>query len=191
MTANRPSVRTCGSCSFCCKVMSIDELDKPMGSWCVHRKGPSGCSIYGSHPHSCQVFACQWLLEPSMPHRFRPDQTKVVLTTDDDGPRLIANCDPSNALAWRREPIFTLLKRQAEATWASDATVIAKAGRRLWLITPTQELDLGEVDERAPMSILKARDGSASVTVLPPIPAADDVAEHLTKLRAAKPPVST
>lgn len=31
--------RSCGACTFCCKVMMIEELQKPPGPWCEHRKG--------------------------------------------------------------------------------------------------------------------------------------------------------
>lgn len=181
------TARTCGSCTFCCKVMAVDELHKPVGKWCDHRVA-SGCSIYGQHPPSCQEFTCQWLGEPSMPAAFRPDRTKVVLTADDEGPRLIANCDPNNPMTWKREPIYSLLKRQAAITWRSNMTVMAKAGSRMWLITPTKEIDIGEVHDRAPMSIEKSGAGDAVVKVLPLIEEGLDVDDHLDKLRFSAAP---
>jgi hypothetical protein len=157
--------RSCGSCAMCCKIMAIDELAKPAGTWCVHRRGPTGCGIHGAHPPSCRAFSCQWLLEPDMPRRLRPDQTKVVLVYRDEGPGLVAFCDPSNPLAWRREPMFSLLKQQATATWDQPMIVIAQAGRRTWLITPTLEIDLGDVN--AGLRVRKSADGSASVELVP------------------------
>jgi len=150
--------------------MEIEELAKPAGEWCRHRKAGAGCGIYGDHPHSCRAFACQWLLELEMPHRYRPDQTKVVLTIDDDGNRLVAHCDPANPLAWRRDPIRSLLRERARASWGQGATVMAKVGRRLWVITPDGDVDLGEIDPRAPFKIDQQPDGSVRVEVLPPIP---------------------
>lgn len=179
--------KVCGPCTFCCKVMSIEELNKPMGVRCPHQVAGKGCSIYGQHPPSCQAFACQWLLEPAMPHRFRPDLTKVVLDADSEGQRLIARCDPANPLAWRREPIYSLLKEQAAVTWGSEISVVAKAGLRLWFIAPRADIDLGEVSERAPLSIIKARDGTATVRVLPDIPDAESVEDHLARLNARAP----
>jgi hypothetical protein len=119
-----------------------------------------------------------------MPQRFRPDRSKVVLATDENGGRLVAHCDPSNHLAWRREPIFSLLKQQARATWGSEMHVVAKAGQRLWVITPVEEIDLGEVHERSPVQILQFRDGSATVTVLPPVPEGADIREHVNALKS-------
>lgn len=103
---------------------------------------------------------------------------------DELGPRLAAHCDPTNPLAWRREPIFSLLKEQARNTWASTMTVAAKAALRVWIITPSTEIDLGEIDERAPIEIVKCRDGSAIVTVLPPIDESENIREHLNRLRS-------
>ena len=175
--------RECGACSFCCKVMAIDELKKPNGQWCEHRCSQVGCSIYRRHPASCKSFACQWLLEPTMPHRFRPDRSKVVLVYEAHEARLVAHCDPSNPLAWLREPIFSLLKQQARSTWYSNMHVVAKAGRKLWLITPTEQISLGEVHERSPIEIIKSRDGSAEVIVLPTINEGADIEDHLIDLR--------
>lgn len=175
--------RSCGTCSFCCKVMAVEELAKPMGAWCAHRSPGRGCGIHGSHPPSCQGFACQWLLEPAMPHRLRPDQTKVVLTAEAEGARLVANCDPANPAAWRRGPIYDFLKQQARATWGSGRTVLAKAGRRLWLIAPEEDVDLGEVHPRSPLRIEQpSRGGPVKVTVLPPIPQGMSLAARLADL---------
>ena len=55
-------VRSCGSCSLCCKLLVIDELDKPPDTWCPHCKpGRGGCSIYADRPPSCRLFRCGWL----------------------------------------------------------------------------------------------------------------------------------
>jgi len=182
MTDGAMPAKKCGSCSFCCKVMEIEELAKPAGEWCRHRKPGIGCGIYGEHPPSCQGFACQWLLEPDMPHKYRPDQTKVVLAIDDDGDRLVAHCDPANPLAWRRDPIRSLLRVRARASWGSGATVMAKVGRRLWVITPDSEVDLGEIDPRAPFKIDREPDGGVRVEVLPAIPDGEELQAGLEKL---------
>ena len=78
-----------------------------------------------------------------MPHRIRPDQTKVVLYTDHDGSRLVARCDPANPSAWRREPMYGALKRFARATFGSGRMVMVAVDRHIWLISPNQDLDLG------------------------------------------------
>jgi hypothetical protein len=179
------SSRRCGACTYCCKVMNIDELGKPPGLWCQNRTD-RGCSIHGSHPATCKSFMCQWLVDPLIASGLRPDKSKVVLAADDDG-RLIALCDPNNPLAWKREPMFSLLKQQARATWMTKATVLVKAGKRVWIITPTTEISLGEIDERSPYHIFQNPDGTARVEVLPPPPIGDDVRSYLESLHKASP----
>ncbi|HUZ74544.1 MAG TPA: YkgJ family cysteine cluster protein [Stellaceae bacterium] len=74
--------RSCGSCSLCCKVFSIDDppVVKPAGRWCGHcRPGHGGCGIYAARPMTCRTFRCQWLKEDAMPDALRPDRCGFVL----------------------------------------------------------------------------------------------------------------
>jgi hypothetical protein len=161
--------RTCGSCSLCCKVMAIDELHKPMGVWCPNFKPGQGCSVYGSHPPSCQAFKCLWLVSPTMPDDVRPDRSKVVIDVDNNGDRILARCDPAHPLAWRQEPMYGQLKRWSKRGWREGKTVFAMVNRRMWLIAPDQDIDIGETDPRAPLFYRQAADGFITVTVLPPL----------------------
>src|SRR4051794_7389373 len=59
--------RACGSCSLCCKLLPIRELEKPENKWCVHCKPASGgCTIYADRPPSCREFACHWLISKNL-----------------------------------------------------------------------------------------------------------------------------
>jgi hypothetical protein len=44
------SERSCGDCTLCCKVMAVEALGKPAGSWCSHCKPGRGCLIYETRP---------------------------------------------------------------------------------------------------------------------------------------------
>lgn len=157
--------KSCGPCGLCCKVFAVEELAKPMGVMCAHRSKASGCGIYTDRPASCRSFECVWLMDAEMPHRFRPDQTQVVLDQDADGQRLIARCDVSNPRAWRREPMYSALKRRAADTWGTGRLVIAVAGRQTWVITPRKDIDLGDVDPAAMLKVIEGADGVVSVVV--------------------------
>jgi len=83
----------CGSCSLCCKVKSIGELDKPMNTWCRHCDKGKGCRIYdtAAKPPSCTEYNCLWLETQKfedaslrLPERFRPDRTRVVVDVFED-----------------------------------------------------------------------------------------------------------
>ena len=39
-------MRTCGTCTLCCKVMAIAALKKPMNKWCEFCDKGAGCKIY-------------------------------------------------------------------------------------------------------------------------------------------------
>lgn len=72
-------------CGLCCRVMRIQELDKPADVWCEHFKKGKGCGIYASRPGSCASFKCLWLVSqdrsnkwPSWPIAMRPDKLGVI-----------------------------------------------------------------------------------------------------------------
>ena len=44
--------RICGSCMLCCKVMIVDELNKPSGTLCRHAVLGKGCFIREQRPRS-------------------------------------------------------------------------------------------------------------------------------------------
>ena len=136
-----------------------------MGAACQHFN--AGCTIYADRPKSCRSFECVWLMDPQMPHRFRPDQTRVVLDQDADGQRLIARCDPANPMAWRRNPMHGALRTYATQTWRTDKLVLAVAGRRTWVITPKADIDLGDLDPEARLRVIEDANGAVTVEVLP------------------------
>ena len=48
--------KACGSCSFCCKVLEIDELKKTAGDLCEHCARSGGCSVYATRPQVCRDY---------------------------------------------------------------------------------------------------------------------------------------
>ncbi len=177
--------KSCGSCTLCCKLMDIDELDKQPGAWCSACKPGVGCRIYDDRPEGCRVFSCQWLFEEDMPDNYRPDRTKVVLSCA-EGPVLIANCDPANPLAWKNEPIYSLLKHRARTHWFGIVAVVARAGQRMWAIGANSDTDLGMVDPRSPLQFDPLPGGDVRVTVTPPLSEEEHAAQVLAlKVRAA------
>jgi hypothetical protein len=87
--------RQCGSCTACCTVMSVSDIDNPAGRRCFYERD-HGCAIYGSRPRGCRGFTCLWLAD--VKGRFgpehRPDRFGLVLTDDADeagpGPAIAA-----------------------------------------------------------------------------------------------------
>jgi hypothetical protein len=129
--------RVCGSCSLCCKLLRIEELDKPAGRWCSHcTVGRDGCKIYDTRPGSCRSFHCTWLIDPKLRAEWRPSTAKMVLQYDHPARRLAVHVDPEFPSAWRSEPYYRQLKAWTCAAIDSARTPSPDA----WLMTPGSRL---------------------------------------------------
>ncbi|MGY3588755.1 hypothetical protein ACVIGB_002288 [Bradyrhizobium sp. USDA 4341] len=47
-----PTVRQCGSCTLCCKVLEVTDLGKLVNTVCNHIRAGGGCDIYNERPGS-------------------------------------------------------------------------------------------------------------------------------------------
>jgi hypothetical protein len=151
--------RHCGDCTLCCKVMAIEALTKPAGTWCAQCKPGRGCAIYAGRPAECERFSCLWLVNDLLDECWKPNCSKLVLTTSEDGVEV--RCDPRSPNAWRKEPYATGIRAWAAEGERNDMTVVVIVGQRIILITPEHEFDLGIVgpDER----ILRELEGTKVV----------------------------
>jgi hypothetical protein len=140
--------RQCGDCTLCCKLMAIEEFAKPASAWCPHCKPGQGCLIYPDRPAECRAFNCLWLVDERLDQHWKPDRSKLVLTTSEDGIEI--RCDPGFAGAWRKEPFRREIHRWAVSGETLDMTVVIIIGQKLVLVTPEREFDFGIVqpDER-------------------------------------------
>ena len=122
--------RICGTCSLCCKLPHIAELNKSIDTWCQHaRPGNGGCSIYPDRPTSCRGFVCGWLSdELKVGEEWFPAHCKMIISVPGysaakEGFLIIV--DPAYPNAWRREPYFRQL-----LTLAQRNLVKIRVGRR-------------------------------------------------------------
>jgi hypothetical protein len=140
--------RGCGECTLCCNVMAIEELAKPVSSWCPHCKPGRGCLIYPNRPAECRTFKCLWLVNDLLDHNWKPNKARLVLTTSKDG--IEVRCDPGFPDAWRKEPFRSEIQQWAVSGETHDVTVVVVVGQRMILVAPDREFDLGIVqpDER-------------------------------------------
>jgi len=74
--------RECGTCSVCCSVLAVPELDKSGYEVCRHLCA-SGCAIYPDRPESCRSFTCEWLrgsleVDGTVDPGLRPDKHILV-----------------------------------------------------------------------------------------------------------------
>lgn len=151
--------RSCGDCTLCCKVMAIEELAKPVSSWCPHCKPGGGCLIYPGRPAECRTFSCLWLVNDELDLRWKPNKSRLVLTTSEDG--IEVRCDPGYPDAWRKQPFRGEIREWALSGETHDVTVVVIVGEKMTLVTSEREFDLGVVgsDER----IVRELDGTRVV----------------------------
>jgi uncharacterized protein len=150
--ARQRSRRSCGSCSQCCKTLSIDapELQKPMDRWCEHcAPGKGGCRVYIERPNICKAFACGWLLNANIDEAWWPARSKIVIHYHRIGPEIICSfiVDASYPHRWREEPFYSDIKRAALAGLsqrdAGHFLVHVEIGERKILILPSREIEVG------------------------------------------------
>jgi hypothetical protein len=117
--------RRCGECSLCCKLLSVEALNKPAGRWCEHCLKSSGCSIYDRRPTQCERFHCGWLSNSNFGDEWYPRRSKMVVFAAGYENRLGIHVDPASPGAWRREPYFSQLKQLAcDAVERQDQVVV-------------------------------------------------------------------
>jgi hypothetical protein len=103
----------CGSCTACCRVFAVPQLDKPAGKWCQHCKVGVGCQTYHDRPQVCHDYECLWLQSQKrarpLPPELRPDRCKVVFTPTTNDSIMGAVTAPGYADAWRKGPVKDLI----------------------------------------------------------------------------------
>ena len=146
-TAEIVAGRECGKCSLCCKVIEIDEINKPPGAWCWDcAPGKGGCKIYETRPNSCRHFVCRWLLEPGLGDEWFPANAKLVVSLQYEGSRIAISVDPAFPNRWREQPFYSQIKKWAEIGAAVNAQVTVNIGKRVIVVLPNKEIDLGIVE---------------------------------------------
>ncbi len=74
----------CGTCTLCCKLLPVAEIDKGANTVCFYQRYFKGCSIYHERPSSCRTWSCLWLTDRSFSHFKRPDISHYVLDPSPD-----------------------------------------------------------------------------------------------------------
>jgi hypothetical protein len=141
--------RSCGECSLCCKVMQVDEFEKPQGVWCRHcAPGRGGCTIHADRPPVCREFFCGWLMWPRLGPEWRPLTSKMIVFFQPHGNRLAVHIGVEHADVWRREPYYRQLKMWAREAIENRQQVVIYIKRRVIVILPDRDVDFGDIDPR-------------------------------------------
>ena len=156
--------RACGTCTLCCKLIAVVELDKPPGEWCPHCIKKGGCAIHATRPTGCRTFFCHWMTEKGLGPEWKPERSKLVLVLGEGG-HMTAFVDPGVPGAWRQAPYYETLKRwSVEASRAQPARlVMVRIGTRGFIVLPDREIDIGHVGPNEAIALERGADGGIAV----------------------------
>lgn len=155
--------RKCGACSMCCKLMEITELAKPIGEWCPNVRKGSGCAIYADRPPSCAAFSCGWLIWPDAGQHWFPLTSKMVIVIE-DAERMAIHVDQTTPNAWKLPPYYNDIKHWATIASGRGQQVAVMIGRRLIMIFPDAEVDVGDLGEDEIVVVERLSDGTHRAT---------------------------
>jgi hypothetical protein len=166
--------RSCGSCTLCCKVFAVPEVESPRSVLCKHCVPEKGCSIHASRPPVCREFFCNWLLVETLGPEWQPERSRIVLQSvalAGGHQGLSIHADPDFPENWRLPPYYSQIK-----AWAAKAAqhtkqtgpiyfVVAEIELRNFLILPDRDVDLGIFQDKEIMEIERqARNGQIEIT---------------------------
>ena len=142
----------CGTCTACCRIFDIPELEKPAGKWCEHCEIGRGCSIYDSRPQMCRDYECLWLQAqqkgnfPLMGPEARPDKCKVVFTPTTNETIIAAITMPHAPDAWMRGAAKNVVEQLVRGGMAVVAGTPTSTRRTMIDKDGTHEVRLTEPD---------------------------------------------
>lgn len=143
-TTESAAARSCGTCAMCCKLISVEEINKPQYVWCSHCKPGKGCGIYDTRPNDCRVFQCFSLANRTFGDEWRPDRAKFVMTEEPGTGRVFIVCETSAPGVWWRDPYYPMFKAYLALPGNERKQIVILTGKRLTVLVPQGEFDLGE-----------------------------------------------
>jgi hypothetical protein len=140
--------RSCGTCTLCCKVFDVPPVDnKPRGVWCKHCTPGRGCGIWQTRPDFCRDFHCMWIKDATLGPEWKPDIAKFVLNYRRDLGVLNVMVDIKTPNVWRQEPYLSGLRDFAARASAFKHIVQITVGKRLIVLSPEREFDMGVTED--------------------------------------------
>jgi hypothetical protein len=137
--------RDCGTCSLCCKVYAVTELNKPAGRWCIHSVRGSGCNNHDNRPHVCRQFYCSWRFDPHLGPDWKPEVSRFVLSADPKYQALTLTVDPGMPHAWKREPYYSVLKKFSEVFFRIDRKLLVCLNDHITVVLPDRDVPIGRI----------------------------------------------
>lgn len=112
----------CGSCTLCCLLTHIPELEKPVYKLCEFCEDGAGCGRYRIRPAACKEYSCVWLSE-NLPNELRPDLCHVMFERLPGSSTYVGLVKPGHHISWLTDTI----QKFVEGKIGSGSAVIVNA----------------------------------------------------------------
>ena len=157
--------KECGTCTLCCKVMGIKEIEKPSGQWCPECMPGKGCKIYETRPTECRTFSCDWLQADALGPEWKPEKSKIVMVSRHG--RLVAYVDPSSPGAWRKSPYYERLLTLMQQGLPENRLVYVSIAEHYTLLLPDGHRELGPLgrDDEVLLKLVQLTSGQMAYQV--------------------------
>jgi hypothetical protein len=90
---------------------------------------------------------------PALGEHWLPARSKLVVAFKPDGMEIVVHVDPGVPNAWRAEPYYSEIRSMAGHAAKTAYTIFVQIGRRVIVVFPDREVDLGVVAEDERISI--------------------------------------
>lgn len=126
-------------CNLCCKLIGVQEIDKPNYRMCPHACKGGGCGIYEKRPEDCATFQCLWLAsqhtDVQLPVSLKPSRCGAVLLPAASGDALVVHLN--DGVNWRRGALGRFIKH-----YSYESKIIIR--HRYTLLVVFENMIIGE-----------------------------------------------
>lgn len=165
MQPDTPTIRTCGTCTLCCKVYDVPEAETVAGRWCRHCLPGRGCGIWETRPEQCRAFNCLWLTQDWLGEEWKPERSKIVFTVDPQTGALMFQVDSGVPNAWKREPYYSQIKNWAIGAIQQGRHALVFIDKAATLILPDRDVGLGVLGPDDRLVVSARQNGAFDVEV--------------------------
>lgn len=130
----------CGGCGLCCKLLSVQALDKPANKWCSNFHPKKKCTCYGTRPEPCQSFECDYRAgRLGKTDTLRPDKIHALLFagTETGAADIQVHMDPDHYASFHALSPGAPLFRLIEMLRGRGASIVLVLGEQRKYIAPS------------------------------------------------------
>jgi hypothetical protein len=141
------TLRPCGECTLCCRLIGIDKcdegtsyfpFDKPADVTCKHCRTGQGCEIFQTEqlPGLCKTYSCLWKDPQFLPEGWRPDKMNAICHMEG----YVLGRVVIRVIVARHEPVSESLSGWVDKCVAGGIAFVIQSGDRIAVISDSPDL---------------------------------------------------